>query len=186
MVEREYDVTIISPALLKLAGQHYQLDLEGVHGLSHWARVYQNGIFLASQEGVNRSVVELFSLFHDSQRISDGTDWDHGRRGAQLVMDLRRNLPITELETEVLLKACRLHTEAATDSDITIQCCFDADRLDLWRVGIRPLSTRLCSPLAQEQATITGTRTNSEKRIMPIQPFGLSFSLVKDCFLPRS
>ncbi len=171
---------LITKELLTLIGQHYRLDIHGVHGFSHWARVYEHGKTLSEQEGVNQRVVELFSLFHDSRRFSDGIDSEHGKRGALLAMELRDLLPLKDDEFELLLRACRLHTAAATDSDITVQCCFDADRLDLWRVGIRPVATRLCSPLAKRHQTILETQEMSEKRQMPEMPFGLSRSQVED------
>jgi uncharacterized protein len=33
--------------------------------------------------------------------------------------------------------------------DVTVQTCWDADRLDLGRVGIRPVASRLCTPAAR-------------------------------------
>lgn len=35
-------------------------------------------------------------------------------------------------------------------ADITVQTCWDADRLDLGRVGIRPDPDRLCTSAAKE------------------------------------
>ena len=46
----------------------------------------------------------------------------------------------------VLAFACEEHTNGGVGSDPTVGVCWDADRLNLWRVGIRPdprlLSTR--------------------------------------------
>ena len=39
-----------------------------------------------------------------------------------------------------LLEACRLHTDGHTVGDRTLLACWDADRLDLGRVGITPES----------------------------------------------
>jgi hypothetical protein len=41
-------------------------------------------------------------------------------------------------QKEKLVLACRTHTDGATSSDATVGVCFDADRLDLVRVGIEP------------------------------------------------
>ncbi|MCL1979565.1 MAG: hypothetical protein FWG62_00615, partial [Proteobacteria bacterium] len=54
----------------------------GLHGLSHWARVYDNGLRLAAETGADRQVVALFALFHDSRRLTEQADPDHGPRGA--------------------------------------------------------------------------------------------------------
>ena len=35
--------------------------------------------------------------------------------------------------------ACETHTEAGPTSDPIVGVCYDADRLNLWREGIRPL-----------------------------------------------
>ena len=54
-----------------------------LHGLVHWERVRKSGFALASAtEGVDPKVVGLFALFHDSMRVNDGHDPDHGRREA--------------------------------------------------------------------------------------------------------
>ena len=71
------------PELERVLGQ-YALHLFGIHGVGHWARVLLNGRLLAEETGADPRVVELFALFHDSRRINDGTDPEHGRRGADL------------------------------------------------------------------------------------------------------
>ena len=40
------------------------------------------------------------------------------------------------------------------DADITVQTCWDADRLDLGRVGIRPDPRRLCTAAARNPRMI--------------------------------
>ena len=51
---------------------------------------------------------------------------------------------------ELLFEACRLHTDGLIDGDITLQTCWDADRLDLGRVGITPEPDLLCTDAARE------------------------------------
>ena len=48
-------------------------------------------------------------------------------------------------EREQLYFACEHHTDMLRSEDKTINTCFDADRLDLGRVGIVPLSERMAS-----------------------------------------
>ena len=55
----------------------------------HWARVLENGRRLLEATGARRDIVELFAVFHDSQRINGGIDDGHGRRGAELAGNLR-------------------------------------------------------------------------------------------------
>ncbi|HUR00758.1 MAG TPA: hypothetical protein VM166_15010, partial [Gemmatimonadaceae bacterium] len=51
---------------------------------------------------------------------------------------------------EKLFEACRLHTDGLTDADPTLQACWDADRLDLGRVGVTPKADRLCTDTARD------------------------------------
>jgi hypothetical protein len=64
---------------------------DGIHGIRHWARVLENGRKLAEKTGAMIEVVELFALFHDSQRQNDGYDPGHGSRGARLAEKMRGN-----------------------------------------------------------------------------------------------
>jgi hypothetical protein len=52
----------------------------GSHGLTHWARVLENGLRLAPATGANVTVVALFAVFHDARRLNDGRDPGHGER----------------------------------------------------------------------------------------------------------
>lgn len=129
--------------------------MDGIHGIAHWARVRTNGIRLAEQTGANPEVVELFAFLHDSKRLNDGRDPKHGARAAEFAASLRGSLlTLSEKEFELLRFACEYHTDGLTEADITIQTCWDADRLDLGRVGIRPDPRHLCTPAARESAMI--------------------------------
>lgn len=44
-----------------------------VHGLKHWQNVEANGLKIAQIENADASVVSLFALFHDSQRLNTMT-----------------------------------------------------------------------------------------------------------------
>lgn len=111
-----------------------------VHGLGHWQRVERNGLYLASKEGGDPLVVSLFSLFHDSQRINDYEDPEHGIRGGILASEFYTDgrLPISDEQLMVLKFACEHHTSEVFHDDPTVQCCWDADRLDLTRISVIP------------------------------------------------
>lgn len=129
----------------------YSLPVRGDHGIAHWARVLENGLRLASKTGANTRVVMLFALFHDSRRVSEFRDDGHGLRGGELAKSLRSGyLNLNDDEFELLYIACCRHTEGLIEGDITLQTCWDADRLDLGRVGITPLSQKLCCNAARE------------------------------------
>ncbi len=126
-------------ALLSRVIQDSTADLRSVHGLRHWARVERNGLFLAPSVGANQRVVSLFAYLHDCRRLNDGFDPGHGPRAARYADSIREDLSdLTDAEFETLIEACEGHTHHTRTQDPTIAVCWDADRLDLPRVGIRP------------------------------------------------
>ena len=52
-------------------------------------------------------------------------------------------------------------------SDVTIQICWDADRLDLGRVGITPHPSRLCTAAAKRLETITWADGRASLGVVP-------------------
>lgn len=147
-------MTDLRPILTAVLDE-YALLRDGVHGLSHWARVFENGERLAQVTGADVDVVQLFALFHDSKRINDGHDPDHGQRGAEFALSLRGDLfDLSDDNFNRLYRACAGHTHELTHPDVTIQTCWDADRLDLGRVGITPHPSRLCTAEAKKRETI--------------------------------
>jgi uncharacterized protein len=128
----------------------YALRWDGTHGVGHWARVLENGLRLAEATGAKVEVVQLFAVFHDSQRVSEGYDDGHGGRGAELASALRGGLfSLSDADFALLREACAFHTDGLVDADVTIQTCWDADRLDLGRVGVIPAPAKLCTPVAK-------------------------------------
>lgn len=109
------------------------------HGLSHWRAVEFNGLMLSRKTKADIDVVRLFALFHDSKREDDGYDGLHGARGAEFAKKCfsENRFNISENQFDKLYKACSLHTKVNKTLDITIDTCFDADRLDLGRVGFK-------------------------------------------------
>jgi uncharacterized protein len=126
-----------------------------LHGLAPWERVRENGYALASATpGADREVVRLFALFHDSMRVNDGHDPDHGRRGSALARELARLLPLEHLQLEHLTTACDGHTDGFVSDDPTVGACWDADRLDLPRVRIQPEARLLSTAAARARAAL--------------------------------
>ncbi len=164
----------ISLELLSELKKNYKLDWYGTHGVVHWSHVYENGMRLSEQKGVNFRIVQLFSVFHDSQRRNEGHDDGHGNRGAQLALKLRDFCPVNDEDFQLLTIACGLHTTARTHENITIQACFDSDRLDLGRVGTVPDPDFLCTSLARKREIIDWGYEKSLVRKFPAMPFGLS------------
>lgn len=133
----------------------YTLPLSGDHGVAHWARVLENGLRLAKVTGANVEVLSLFAVLHDSRRINEMTDPKHGSRAAEFAAELRGSVfDLVDYEFRLLYRACEGHTPELNHPDVTIQTCWDSDRLDLGRVGITPHPGRLCTEFAKRPEMI--------------------------------
>ena len=143
-------------SLLDRIVSQFQLGIHSPHGVSHWGRVKTNGLEVAKHtDGVNFEVVELFAFFHDSRRENEYHDPEHGSRAVVLAETLRgKYFELADDEFALFTYACSYHTSGGTDADITIQCCWDSDRLDLGRVGIRPDPNYLCTEHAKRPDVI--------------------------------
>jgi uncharacterized protein len=147
---------ILSPELIQTVLNEYQLPLRGVHGISHWARVLENGLRLAPYTGARIPVVSLFAVFHDSRRTNENRDPGHGRRGAEFAEKLNgKAFDLSDEDLHLLETACRYHTHSIPTEDITVQTCWDADRLDLGRVGIVTDPRCLYTDVAKQPELLT-------------------------------
>jgi uncharacterized protein len=128
--------------------------LESIHGPGHWRRVERNGLLLATRTpGADPVVIRLFALFHDSQRLNDGWDPNHGARGAEYAKTLRgAHYDLSGDAFEILHFACTWHTDRDRHDDPTVAACWDADRLDLGRVGIIPSAAYMSTTFGREIA----------------------------------
>jgi uncharacterized protein len=143
------------PLVLHAALEDYDLPWGGDHGIAHWARVLENGLRLAGETGAVVEVVALFAVLHDCRRVNEHRDPEHGPRAAEFATSLRGRLfDLPDHEFGLLYRACHGHTHERTHPDVTIQTCWDADRLDLGRVGITPHPSRLCTGAARRPETI--------------------------------
>ena len=117
-----------------------------LHGISHWERVERNGLLLATPE-CDVTIIRLFAYLHDSCREDDNYDEEHGPRAAKMIVGLRKTLlkDLSDQQFETLQKAIRLHTCTHSTGNPTIDACFDADRLDLGRVGIIPIPEKMAT-----------------------------------------
>ena len=142
-------------ALIAAVRAQYRLHWDGIHGLAHWERVRENGLRLAGRTGARTDVVELFAYFHDACRLNDSRDPEHGARGADLARSLAGT--VFNLDSDgltLLVTACTGHTRGETFAEITVATCWDADRLDLARVGKTPRPERLCTDAARDPEII--------------------------------
>ena len=129
----------MKPDLWAHIASQFACDPDSVHGPSHWKRVERNGLFIAERNGGVVDVVRLFAWFHDSRRENDDDDEGHGQRGADFAASLRGVMfDLPDAQFDLLIHACARHADGQLSDNPTIGACWDADRLDLGRVGIVP------------------------------------------------
>ena len=134
--------------LLAHIRQQFQINWHGTHGASHWSRVLHHGKHIGCQTGADPLIIELFAFLHDSCRWDEYCDPDHGPRAAEFTHGLNgRFFNLTGKQLDDLCFAIRHHSGGDVSTNVTVQTCWDADRLDLWRVGITP-SPRYISDIA--------------------------------------
>jgi len=142
-------------ALLEEICDHYKLNLYGAHGIEHWESVYANTQMLSEVYGVESKVFMLFALLHDSQRLDEDDDFEHGIRAAQKIQSYldTGKIILDANDQKRLLYACANHTKANKNDplykDLIVQICLDADKLDIGRVGVIPEKSHFLTPHAQ-------------------------------------
>lgn len=112
-----------------------------LHGPEHWKQVALTGVRLLGDmprgHQADALVVFLFSIFHDASRVDDWCDPWHGWRAARRAREMLDG-KITAKQLEKLAYALEYHDHGKVSTDPTIGACWDADRLNLWRVGRTP------------------------------------------------
>jgi len=132
-------------------------ELNGIHGVDHWLRVYSNGMRLAELTGADRRVIRWFALLHDSCRRVDGSDREHGPRAAAFAREHREEIDLDDAAFDLLESAIACHTIGCSPTaDITVRTCLDADRLDIGRVGLRVNPRLLYTDEARAEARHRG------------------------------
>lgn len=129
----------------------FRISKDGVHGPNHWARVRHHGLNIGTDVGADLLVIELFAFLHDSQRFDEHVDQHHGERAAEYAASMNhRYFDLSDTALDKLVTAIRFHSGGDVHQCATIQTCWDSDRLDLGRVGIKPIA-RYLSPTAAKQ-----------------------------------
>ena len=147
---------MVTPALVRQIRGQFALDWHGIHGASHWARVHAHGQAIGAAVGADLRVCELFAFLHDARRLDDDVDPGHGLRAADYAIWLRRkgHFELEDTAFALLRTACIGHSDGHVEADVTVQACWDSDRLDLGRVGITPMARYLCTEAARNPARI--------------------------------
>ncbi|MEH6454161.1 MAG: hypothetical protein V7782_14110 [Psychromonas sp.] len=121
-----------------------------VNGPEHWKRVWQNAQLLIPITHANATVVELFCFLHDCCRIHAGHEPEHGHAAERFIQQHEKEFSfLDETEYQLLLTACGEHTHLNRSEDMTIATCWDANRLDLGRLGISPKAQFLMTEAAK-------------------------------------
>jgi len=70
-------------------------------------------------------------------------------------------------EFDLLYLACAKQGDGLLDADITLQTCWDADRLDIGRVGVTVIPSRLCTPAARDPNVVEWADRRARDRVIP-------------------
>lgn len=135
----------ISTELIRTTRERYAGDRLGVHGWTHWVNVARNArnirleVLQRGKPAPDIDVTDHFALLHDCCRRDDGDDPGHGMRAAGFAQDcFRRGLiDLTPEQMDRLVYAIAYHSAGMTSKCPTVGACWDADRLDLRRLGMR-------------------------------------------------
>jgi uncharacterized protein len=132
-----------------------------LHGPAHWARVHRFAKVLLRREQVPaeaQTCVLLFAWLHDLAREDDEGTRTHAVDGATQLDRILPAIdePLSVDQREILRGAIHYHSDGMLAHEavqaglfervtwptdlvaLTVACCWDADRLDLPRVGIAP------------------------------------------------
>jgi uncharacterized protein len=152
-----------------------RLSLDGYHGPQHWERVLLNGLILYRllPERVCPYTMYLFALFHDSKRQDEGVDRLHGLRGSVYFERLVKlnAIPFPDTLNPAQQQqivawtsfAIERHTNTLFSSVSQIAACWDADRLDLMRVGNYPDRAKLNYASAMSDTLIYDSSIRAHK-----------------------
>ena len=126
----------------------------GLHGVRHWQSVYDNCLNLWR---IEHEVYDMpheddwffwnFAMLHDCCRMYDSSDPGHPARAAKLIPDNDTDF------NKTLRHAILGHSNGKLSTNLAVAICWDADRLDLPRVGVVPnpelMSTKAGKYLAE-------------------------------------
>ena len=139
--------------IFKGAVAQFELDPFGIHGVNHWHRVFDHAMnilrLLEDSYDVDHAdewFLWNFAMLHDSCRTSDLTDIEHPYRAAKMIPD-------DDSQFNVRLRAAILgHSSGKLTNDRLAGICWDADRLDLPRIGIVPDPDYMSTKVGREFA----------------------------------
>ena len=166
-LELPFKSKIVTQPYLDFLAHQYKLSHNGHHGIEHWLRVLINGRLIAQKTGADIEVIEHFALLHDVMREDEQLDPPHGQRASDFAAQLWGDwVHLSERQLQILREACRAHSVGRLSSDVTVQACWDADRLDLARLGVRPNPTYLGHKVARDPEFLARAVKRSRQRFV--------------------
>lgn len=158
--------------------KHHTFFDSHIHGERHWSHVNHLGMKLADLMKLNpiqKRCVEVFSWTHDLARKDDNGGNEHAIEGARyFAREVVTLFPdIDEIQIEIIAAAIKYHSDGLCSEEAhhmgffehinvhkedvirIIGCCWDADRLDLIRLGIPPREKYMSTPYWGELVTLS-------------------------------
>ena len=110
---------------------------EGLHGLNHVKRVVENAKTIAKNECPNHyDDIVMGAYLHDIGRVNDNGGNEHALQGFEISKQLLAKY-WPHLDHRKILTAIKEHADSLITDDPLIGSIWDADRLDLTRLGIK-------------------------------------------------
>lgn len=172
-----------APALIETAlemGATNPPEKSPLHGEVHWKCVAMTGLYLARKQPEIRfdpNFLLVFACLHDIMRLNDSNPGDpddsaHGARASELWRRMVVHPGVQgydpyALDTMEMAYALSGHvgTPVSDSDNPNVGLCWDADRLTLWRVGIRPDRQYLSTEAAKTVESIAFGRHLAEAQL---------------------
>ncbi len=125
-----------------------------LHGISHLRRVAILSGRLANAVGEVVEAAVVMGFLHDCARKNDGNDLEHAHDSAVLARELTERF-YPHLDVDRICDAIEGHAGGEVTTDPLSACLWDADRLELKRIGrtidLDLLSTKVAKRLARRR-----------------------------------
>lgn len=127
---------------------------DSLHDLYHALRVIENGFIISDFNKSNRTIIVIYSIFHDiySWKCSDRIK--ASEESANLIIKYRDHINATDEEINKAFTACLNVYKSKKSDDLDIGSCYDADMLDLIRKNIYPEQKEMNTKIGKNSSII--------------------------------
>jgi len=119
-----------------------------VHGMAHLRRVAYTAGRIAGATGENVEGAIVAGFLHDCARTDEGGGNSHAHASAEIARELMGRF-YPHLDMGRLCEGIARHADGTATADLLIGSIWDADRLDLRRLGIHVEADMLSTALAR-------------------------------------